>query len=237
MTFVARSSLRGEFAGRPGAKGLQRQGDALVSAVWRNRDPHRATRLLIQELTHRVGREFSAAISTLSNAAAHARSDEALSTLVAVKTRLENFARVHQALQAPEFRTNVDGCEYLQQLCAAISLSRLECRGIELQVLDGVCPIDSEQCWRLGIIVAELVAIAARRAFVTSPGRISVEISRRGALIGCRVEDNGSARGDESDRDTRFVDALARELHGAFKQHHRGDGCVATVIFPAAGRL
>jgi hypothetical protein len=30
------------------------------------------------------------------------------------------------------------------------------------------------------------------------------------------------------------VDALARELHGAFEQHHRGDRWVATVVFPAA---
>jgi two-component sensor histidine kinase len=206
-----------------------------ASAVWRSRDPHRAMRLLLQELTHRVDGELSAAISTLASAAALAQSDEARSTLVAVQTRLENFARVHQALQAPQLRTNVDGCAYLQQLCAAISLSRLECRGVELEVLDGVCQIDSEQCWRLGIIVAELVAIAARHSFVSSPGRISVAVSHRGALIGCRVEDNGISRDDERDRGARIVDALVRELHGAFEQHHRADRWVATVIFPAAG--
>jgi two-component sensor histidine kinase len=191
-------------------------------------------RLLLQELTHRVGGELSAAIGTISSAAALAQCDEARSTLVAVQTRLENFARVHQALLVPEFRTDIDGCAYLQQLCAAISLSRLECRGIELEVLDGVCPIDSERCWRLGIIVAELVAIAARHSFASCPGRISVAISHRGALIGCRVEDNGISREDEGNRGARLVDALTRELHGAFEQHHRGDGWVATVVFPAA---
>jgi two-component sensor histidine kinase len=204
-----------------------------VTAVRRNRDPRRATRLLLQELTHRVGGEFSAAIRLLSSAAALAKSDEARSTLLAVQTRLENFARVHQALQVPEFRTNIDGCAYLQQLCAAISLSRLECRGIELEVLDGVCQIDSEQCWRLGIIVAELVAIAARHLFLSSPGRISVAISHRGALIGCRVVDNGVNRENEGIRGTRIVDALVHELHGAYEQHHRDDRWVATVVFPA----
>jgi hypothetical protein len=30
------------------------------------------------------------------------------------------------------------------------------------------------------------------------------------------------------------VDALARDLHGTFEQHQRLEGCVASVIFPAA---
>jgi two-component sensor histidine kinase len=100
-------------------------------------------------------------------------------------------------------------------------------------VLDGVCPIDSEQCWRLGIIVAELVATAARHSFVSPPGRISVALSHRGALIGCQVEDNGISREDEGNRGARIVEALARELHGAFERHQRGDRWVATVVFPA----
>ena len=141
-----------------------------MSAVWRSRDPQRAMRLLLQELTHRVDGEFSAAIRILSSAAALTHSDETRRTLVAVQARLENFARVHHVLQAPEIQTDVDGCSYLQQLCVAISLSKLECLGIKLEVLDRECPIDSEQCWRLGIIVAELVAIDARRAFVSFPG-------------------------------------------------------------------
>jgi two-component sensor histidine kinase len=191
-------------------------------------------RLLLEELTYRVAGEFSAAIRTLSTAAALAQTEEAKSTFTAVQTRLENFARVHRALQVPEFRTTIDGHAYLQQLCSAISLSRLECRGIELQLLAGTCAIDSEQCWRLGLIVAELVAIAARRSFESSPAQISVAISRRGALVGCQIQDNGIAGEYEGDRGTRIVDALVRDLHGALEQHQRGDGCVATVIFPAA---
>src|SRR5262249_3605873 len=115
-------------------------------------------RLLLLELAHRVDGEFSAAIHTVSSAAALSQSHETRNALVAVQTRLENFARVHHALQAPEFQTNLDACAYLQQLCDAIKLSRLDWRGIELNVLDGVCPVDSEQCWYLGIIVADLVA-------------------------------------------------------------------------------
>jgi two-component sensor histidine kinase len=191
-------------------------------------------RLLLEELTHRVGGEFAAAIRTISRAAALAQTDEVKNAISAVQCRLENFARVHGALRVPEFRTSVDGYVYLRQLCEAISLSRLQSRGIRLELLERKFEIDSEQCWRLGMIVSELVTNAARHSCINPPARIWVAAARRGALIWCRVEDNGTASENESDnRGLRIVDALAHELHGEFEQYHRGDLCVATVIFPA----
>jgi two-component sensor histidine kinase len=170
----------------------------------------------------------------ISRAAALAQTDEAKSILTAVQHGFENFARVHLALRIPEARTTVDGRTYLRELCEAISLSRLRYRGISLELLEKKLEIDSEQCWRLGMIVVDLGTNAARRSFVSSPGRIEVTAARRGALIWCRVEDNGVPSEDESgDRNMRLAGALARELHGEIEQYHRGDGCVATVMFPA----
>jgi two-component sensor histidine kinase len=206
----------------------------LVSDLRKRRDPQRAMRLLLEELTHRVGGEFAAAIRTISRAATLAQTEEVKNALGAVQWRLENFARVHGALRIPESRTSIDGCVYLRQLCEAISLSRLQFRGVRLELLERKFEIDSEQCGRLGMIVSELVANAARRSFVKPPARIWVAAARRGALIWCRVEDNGmAAENDPENRGMRIVDALARELHGGFEQYHRGDVCVATVIFPA----
>ena len=209
-----------------------------ISPLRKHRDPQRALRLLLEELSHRVGGEFAAAIRTLSRATALAPTDEVKKTLHAVQWQLENFARVHGALRVPEFRTTTDGCAYLRQLCEAIGLSRLQFRGIRLEVLEKAFEIDSEQCWRLGMIVSELVSYAARHSFVNPPARIWVAAARRGALIWCRVEDNGAAAETEPEnRGLRIVDALARELHGEFEQYHRGDVSVATVIFPAAGAV
>jgi two-component sensor histidine kinase len=191
-------------------------------------------RLLLEELTHRVGGEFAAAIRAISSAAVLAPTAEVKNVLGAVQCRLENFARVHGALRAPESHTSIDGCAYLRQLCEAIRLSRLQFGGLELELLERKFEIESEQCWRLGLIVSQLVAHAARRSFVNPPARIWVAAARRGALIWCRVEDNGIAAETESEsRGVRIVDALARELHGGFEQYHRDDICVATVIFPA----
>jgi two-component sensor histidine kinase len=181
-------------------------------------------RLLLEELTHRVAGEFTAAIRTLSGAAALAPTDEIRDALGAVQGRLENFARVHRALRVPEFRTSIDGCLYLR------------IRGARLELLEQELWIDSEQCWRLGMIVSALVANAVTHSFVNSPARIWVAAARRGALIWCRVEDNGRASGSDSEnRGLRIVDALARDLHGELEQYQRGDVCVSTVIFPAVG--
>jgi two-component sensor histidine kinase len=46
------------------------------------------------------------------------------------------------------------------KLCEAISLSRLQFRGVKLELLERKFEIDSEQCWRLGMIVSELVRFA-----------------------------------------------------------------------------
>ena len=213
---------------------MQQRVTALVSDPWRRKDPLRAMRLVLEELTHRVNDEFAAAIRTVESVSALTQSDEVKSSLAAVQCRLENFARVHVALQAPEFRTTIDGGAYLRQLCEAISLSRLHFRGIQLELVTRRLDIDSEQCWRLGQVVSELVSNATRRSFLTPPTRIWVAAARRGALISCQVEDNGMASESESgSRGIRIVDALARELHGAFEQQQRGDHFVATVIFPA----
>ena len=207
---------------------------AMARAQRSRTDPLRAVRLLLEELTHRVGGEFAAAIRVISSAATLAQTDEAKGTLAAVLQRLENFQRVHCALRVPECRTSIDGRAYLRQLCESINVSRLKSQGVHLELLNKKLEIDSEQCWRLGMIVSELVANAARHLFVSVPARIWVAAERRGALIWCRVEDNGMPSKYESEsRGMRIVGALARELHGELEQYHRHDVCVAIVIFPA----
>src|SRR5215469_17897666 len=62
---------------------------------------------------------------------------------------------------------------------------------------------------------------ARRHAHLTRRiiGRTQVAARRRGALIGCGVEDNEiAAESEPENRGTRIADVLARELHGAFEQ-------------------
>jgi two-component sensor histidine kinase len=58
-------------------------------------------RLLIRELTHRINNEFTCAASMISLAAARATNQDVKATLTEVMERLQDYARVHQALHMP----------------------------------------------------------------------------------------------------------------------------------------
>src|ERR1700693_3190667 len=121
--------------------------------------------LLFREYTHRVNNEFTSAISAISVAAMRSVSGEVKAALAAVIDRLENYARVDRALRMPEQATSINAASYLRQLCLAISRSKLDFKNIKLVLVERPLVINSERCWRLGMIVSELIANAARHAF------------------------------------------------------------------------
>ena len=110
-------------------------------------------RLLLREFSHRINNEFASAIGALSIAAGSAN-DEAKAALAAVQDQLQMYARVHHALRMPEHTSRIDAAAYLRQLCRAISRSRLESKDIELLLVERTFQMNSERCWRLGLIVS-----------------------------------------------------------------------------------
>ena len=74
----------------------------------------------------------------ISVAAAASRSadNEAKAVLAAVQDQLQNYAQVHNASQLPEHSSCIDVAAYLQQLCQAISRSKLDRKGIELRLVE-----------------------------------------------------------------------------------------------------
>ena len=93
-------------------------------------------RLLLREYSHRINNEFASAIGAISVAAAHSASNEAKAVLAAVQDQLQNYAQVHHALQLPEHSSCIDVAAYLQQLCQAISRSKLDRKDIELRLVE-----------------------------------------------------------------------------------------------------
>src|ERR1700688_721420 len=112
--------------------------------------------LLLREFSHRINNEFASAIGVISIAAARSANDEAKVALAAVEDQLQNYALVHHALQMPEYTGCIDAAAYLRELCRAISRSKLENKGIELRLVERTFRMNSERCWRLGLIVSEL---------------------------------------------------------------------------------
>ena len=151
--------------------------------------------LLVGELTHRMNNEFAAAIAVVSLAAARSPNGEVKRALAAVEARLHSYVQVNRYLQMPSQDTIIDASAHLRQLCQPISRSRLDCSGIELQFVGCRLEMNSVRCWRLGMVISELVTNAARHAFVDGGGKIQVELSRCGPFINCRVADDGAAPG------------------------------------------
>jgi two-component sensor histidine kinase len=191
--------------------------------------------LLFREYTHRVNNEFTSAISAISVAAMRSVSGEVKAALAAVIDRLENYARVDRALRMPEQATSIDAASYLRQLCLAISRSKLDFKNIKLVLVERPLVINSERCWRLGMIVSELIANAARHAFHQRGGTITVELSSTMSFVECRVTDDGTAEANiRPGHGLQIVQALAKGLNGKIRQHFEPEGSTSVLSFPCA---
>jgi len=189
-------------------------------------------RLLMREFSHRINNEFASAIGALSIAARSANG-EAKAALAAVQDQLQMYARVHHALRMPERTSRIDAAAYLRQLCRAISRSRLESKNIELLLVERTFQMNSERCWRLGLIVSELITNAERHAFRNGGGSIRVELLPSLSLVECRVTDNGTSKANtRPGHGLKIVEALAKSLGGTIDQRFGPRGATAVLIFP-----
>jgi two-component sensor histidine kinase len=190
-------------------------------------------RLLLDELTHRVGNELSSAIGIVTAAAARSSATEVKVALGRVRERLESWARVQLALQMPDYDTLIDASTYMRQLCHALVRSQLNWQEIELSLRTAPLQLHAVQCWRMGLIVAELVTNSARHAFTGNGGVINVELGSCVAGVECCVEDNGQSAVDvRPGRGLRIVAALTEKLGGTLDQRFGPRGTRSTLTFP-----
>lgn len=93
--------------------------------------------------------------------------------------------------------------------------------------------MNSERCWRLGLIVSELITNAERHAFRSAGGLIRVEILTSTSFVECRIADNGKGKENACPgRGLKIVEALARSLGGTIDQAFGSQGTTAVLIFP-----
>jgi two-component sensor histidine kinase len=127
--------------------------------------PNLGEHVLLHELNHRINNEFAAAIGVVSAAASRSNNPKVKAALTGVRELLHRYADVHRALQMPEDDAPLDLAAYIQRLCVSISRSKLEDREIKLVLSVQSLPLQAYQCWRLGMIVYELITNAARHVF------------------------------------------------------------------------
>lgn len=190
--------------------------------------------MLLRELNHRINNEFTSIISMVRLIAARSGNEEVKTVLNDVTARLHQYADVHHALKMPQPAAGLDAAAHLRQLCLSISRSKLDFMKIKL--VFEACPLtlSSDQCWRLGMIVQELITNAARHAFSGRDGEIRVELSRAGPLIQCRVLDSGSGPAAfQPGQGTKIVGYPAHELGGHVERYSGPYGSTVIVVFPS----
>ncbi len=189
--------------------------------------------LFLAEMSHRINNEYATAIGMLSVAAAETRSKEARTALARAGSRLHAYARVHRALQMPDDGMLVDAADCVREVCESISQSKLKARGIALRLAIHPLELEAGRCWRLCLILSELITNAARHAFDTTGGRIGIEMRPSDAHVECRVSDNGcAAEPVRTGRGLRIIKALALSLDGRIEFTFGPRGSTAVLTFP-----
>jgi two-component sensor histidine kinase len=195
--------------------------------------PNLGEHVLLHELNHRINNEFAAAIGVVSAAAARSSDQKVKAALTGIRELLHRHADVHRALQMPEDDRPVDVAAYLQRLCVSISRSKLEDREIKLVLSAQSLPLQADQCWRLGMILYELITNAARHAFDSGGGEIRIALRRDGSLIKCMVQDNGSAPARiRPGHGLKIVNELSAALGGRFIARFGPKGSRSLLIMP-----
>ena len=195
--------------------------------------PIQQEHVLLHELNHRINNEFAAAISFVTVAAARSGNEEVKSAMTGVAELLHRTADVHRLLQMPDHDTLIDAGAYLRQLCLAVGRSTLDAREIRLVLSVQPLRLQAERCWRLGMIVHELISNAARHAFANRGGAIRVAVWQDGALVKCSVQDSGSVTTSIAPgHGLKIVNSLSRALGGRLWQTFGVKGSKSLLVFP-----
>jgi two-component sensor histidine kinase len=191
--------------------------------------PASEVRTLLRELNHRIDSQLAAAIELISVDAVRAEGAEAKAALSGAAELLHGHAGVHRALLMPRRRTLIDAAAYVRKLGRALRRAVLDRLSIQLTLEGDRLPLQPERCWRLGLIIHELVTNATKHeSFDRRPREICIKLVCTDELISCIVSDNGSAatRAREG-LGLRIVRDLARSLGGRME---RGSGSGSVVV-------
>jgi two-component sensor histidine kinase len=147
---------------------------------------------------------------------------------------LHQWADVHRALHMPDQKRLTDAARYLQQLCFAVTKYRLDCLAIRVLYSADDLRLEGERCWKLGLIVSELLTNVARHVkFEAKHPELRVKLALTGNVVKCGVSDNGSApepirRG----RGLTIVGELASSLGGCVHTSCAAEGSSFLLTFP-----
>jgi two-component sensor histidine kinase len=189
---------------------------------------------LVEEIGHRVVNEYTEAITLLGATASLAPDKRTRECLTVAAERLTAYVAAHRALLPPAGEGAMDLGDYIGRLCSAYSRASLAERRIWISVDTEEIRLASERCWRVGLIVTELVRNAARHGLAGRCGAIAVSLAWRSGRVTCLVRDNGFAAANAyPGRGLRLAQSLAAELGGSVSWEFSAQGTQARLDLPA----
>jgi two-component sensor histidine kinase len=191
-----------------------------------------ATLDLVEEINHRVVNEFSEAIAMLSIAAMRTASLDARTLLRDTADRLRDHAETHRALMPPMVEGLVNLADHLGAICSSYTKATLADRGVCLRLITDDILLPAGRCWRVGLIVAELVRNAARHGLKGKGGRILVHVGARAGQVTCLVSDNGHAGRGAPGRGQQLIRSLVSDLGGEVEWAFTAQGAYAYLQVP-----
>jgi len=189
--------------------------------------------LLLRELTHRINNELAATVGFVRLSAARSGDDDVKVALAGVMQHITDSARIYRALQMPADDDRIDAAAYLGELCRSISRAKLQHKRIELVFRECPLQLNALRCWRLGMIVFELITNASRHAFRVDGGKIQVELLNYETIVECAVTDNGA--GSENIRPgqgMKIIRSLVADLRGTIDYRSGTIGTGVILSFP-----
>jgi two-component sensor histidine kinase len=192
--------------------------------------------LLLLELTHRINNELMSTIGFVRLTAAQSTNDDVKVALAVVIQHIYEFANVYRALQMPVADGGIDATKYLHELCLSLSRAKLQHKGIELVFIESPLKLNALRCWRLGMIISELIANASRHAFYGGGGKVQVELVNHDTFAECTVTDNGSgSKNIRPGQGLKIIRLLVHDLDGTINHCSGTKGTRATLSFPLRG--
>ena len=188
---------------------------------------------ILQEVHHRVANSLTVLSAVLRHEFVSFRDDRLEPSLRRCDEYIASIAELNRLLSGGWDNTETNVGTYFQSLCALLTHSTLEPRGVRCEVFVGAGTLRSDRCGYLALIVTELVTNAAKHAFDRREGgcvRVQI-VSAKGAWY-CLVADNGkgiqyAARGKGS----RIIEGLIAALDGQMELHTGPRGTTATIAF------
>lgn len=178
------------------------------------------SRVLLQEMQHRVANSLQIIASILMLKARTVQSEETRLHLRDAHQRVMSVAAVQEQLQASGHGDSIELAPYLKRLCETLATSMIgDARPIALTVRAHAGTALSQEAVSIGLIVTELVINALKHAFVQDkPGAeivVAYDVNETGWRLSVSDNGHGKAPGTDAAKPglgTSLVDALSNQL-------------------------